>query len=511
MAQISNRTEFERDLVLTTILQMLPDAVALFDADGRLTELNPAGRKLAGLEADDPLPEDLPNTMLAPKCWQEFDARLKATLSSGVSSQHPLRIALSAGATSHKVFECRMSRIVDRRGQHFGVVVISHDISLREEALNTIADMNAMHRAILSTVPDGMVVIDDHGSISAFSAAAEKLFGYSENEVLGRNVSLLMPSPDREAHDGYIRHFVETGEKRIIGIGRVVEGQRRDGTIFPMELAIGEARAGQHRAFTGFITDLSDRLEAEAKLHQVQSELAHASRLSAVGSLASALAHELNQPLTAVANYVSAARDFALADDRGGEANVMSEALDEAAKEAVRAGQIIRRLRDFIARGETRMESIALDKLIRDAATLGLVGAREKEIDWQIDLDSEIDKVFADRVQIQQVLINLMRNAIEALESWPTKKLVVRARPSSGDEVEISVQDSGPGIAPEIRESLFQPFAGTKAKGMGLGLSICRTIIEAHGGKLTIESPESGGVLFKFTLMRASREPDDDG
>jgi two-component system, LuxR family, sensor kinase FixL len=388
--------------------------------------------------------------------------------------------------------------------------LLAADTSLnREDALTALADSAALLQAILATVPDAMVLIDEHCVITSFSAAAEKLFGYAENDVLGKNVNMLMPEPHRSAHDGYIQRYLQTGEKRIIGIGRVVEGQRADGTVFPMELSVGEARTGEHRAFTGFIRDLTERHATEAQLQKVQSELIHASRLSAVGTLASALAHELNQPLTAVANYVSAGRDM-IGEDKPETQEMLREALDEAAKEAVRAGQIVRRLRDFVSKGELDTQILSLAKLINDATTLGLVGAREQGVEWWIDIDPDIDNVLADRVQIQQVMVNLMRNAIEAMHRSPTKHLVIRARSHRQNQVEISVSDTGHGLSDDMSGQLFKPFVSSKVQGMGLGLSICRTIVEAHGGKLSVAPNPDGGTIFRFTLTRVSRESHDD-
>jgi two-component system, LuxR family, sensor kinase FixL len=377
-----------------------------------------------------------------------------------------------------------------------------------EDTSQSIADSTSLLQAILATVPDAMILIDEQCIITSFSAAAEKLFGYLENEVLGMNVSMLMPEPHRNAHDGYIQRYLQTGEKRIIGIGRTVEGQRRDGTVFPMELSVGEARAGEHRVFTGFVRDLTERHATEAQLQKVQSELIHASRLSAVGTLASALAHELNQPLTAVANYVSAGRDM-IGIDKPETQEILREALDEAAKEAVRAGQIVRRLRDFVSKGELDTQILPLGKLINDATTLGLVGAREQGVQWWIDIDPDIDNVLADRVQIQQVMVNLMRNAIEAMHHSLTKHLVVRARGYKQNQVEISVSDTGHGLSDDMLGQLFQPFVSSKVQGMGLGLSICRTIVEAHGGKLSVSPNPDGGTIFRFTLTRVSRESQD--
>ncbi|WP_293973396.1 PAS domain-containing protein, partial [Sphingopyxis sp.] len=225
-----------------------------------------------------------------------------------------------------------------------GFATIVSDITRRRAAEDALRSQESHLRSILSTVPDAMIVIDDQGMILSFSAAAERLFGYTEAELRGANVSILMPSPDRERHDNYIRRYLETGEKRIIGIGRVVFAQRKDGSTFPMELSIGEATGEAHPLFTGFIRDLTERQKTEERLESLQSELIHVSRVSAMGTMASTLAHEINQPLTAVANYVEAIRDM-LAKPEPEDLPMIREALDDTAKEALRAGHIVRRLR----------------------------------------------------------------------------------------------------------------------------------------------------------------------
>lgn len=495
----------DRMAYLKAVLETISDPVAILGADYRLIEINPAGLAMAGAKSIDEVPAESPMLTLSPDSAPAFRQRFEATLEGKAGNGQPLRVEMNGLDGVHRTMECRMARLDNPDGGIAGVVVTSRDISAGEKRDSQLADDESLIQAILETVPDALVVIDDKGTITSFSKAAEALFGYAEADVLGSNVSMLMPSPHREAHDGYLRRYLQTGEKRIIGIGRVVEGLRRDGTVFPMELAVGEAQTGDHRAFTGFVRDLTERVEAEAQLQRVQADLAHASRLSAVGTLASALAHELNQPLTAIANYASAGRDMIDGENEVDRAAIR-EALDEAAKESVRAGQIVRRMRDFVAKGDVETRILPLSKLINDATTLGLVGAREKGIEWWIDIDPAVGNVMADHVQIQQVMVNLMRNAIEAMENSATRHLTIRARPSGDEQVEISVSDTGPGIAPEVMRRLFQPFTSTKSQGMGLGLSICRTIIEAHGGKLWVKTEEDAGTCFGFTLMRAPRD-----
>jgi len=364
-------------------------------------------------------------------------------------------------------------------------------------------------QSILDTVPEAMIVIDEHGVMSSFSSAAERLFGYSADEALGQNVKILMPSPYRNGHDGYLRRYLDTGDRRIIGIGRVVVGQRKDGSTFPMELAVGEMKSGAQRYFTGFIRDLTERQKTEARLQELQSELVHISRLTAMGEMASTLAHELNQPLSAINNYLKGSRRLleGSADDN---AATMRDALDKAADQAMRAGQIIRRLRDFVSRGESERRVENITKLVEEASALALVGVKDRGIRVTFHFDSSVEFVLADRVQIQQVLLNLIRNAMDAMEETAARDLMVSVVPEGEAQVRVSVSDSGLGIAPEIAGQLFQPFITTKRQGMGVGLSISRTIVEAHGGRIWAEPNPGGGTVFNFTLASVNEGDIDD-
>jgi two-component system, LuxR family, sensor kinase FixL len=360
-------------------------------------------------------------------------------------------------------------------------------------------------RSILDTVPDAMIVIDERGIIQSFSSAAERLFAYEPGEVVGKNIKMLMPSPYREGHDGYLDRYLETGERRIIGIGRVVVGERKGGSTFPMELAVGEMRSNDRRFFTGFIRDLTDHQKTEARLQELQSELVQISRLTAMGEMASTLAHELNQPLSAITNYLRGSRRL-LESSSDADRSRVPEALDKAADQALRAGQIIRRLRDFVARGESERRVESLNKIIEEASALGLVGAKERGIRVRYQFDPRIDLVLADRVQIQQVLLNLVRNAIEAMEVSERRDLTIATSISDGGDARVRVADTGPGIAADVADQLFQPFITTKQQGMGVGLSISRTIIEAHGGRIWVDQSPGGGAAFCFTLRTPASE-----
>ena len=361
-------------------------------------------------------------------------------------------------------------------------------------------------RSILATVPDAMVLIDEVGAIRSFSAAAEKMFGYLEQEVLGENVSMLMPSPDRERHDGYLSHYRETGERRVIGIGRVTTARHRDGFTFPIELSVGEALVDGERVFTGFIRDLTERQQTELRLQDLQAELAHVGRVSEMGTLASSLAHELNQPLTAIATYCQGASKLLERPLGPDTQESLRYAVNEAAAQAVRAGEIVRRLRDFMGQGDNQRRIEDLPRLVSEANALALVGTREHGIEVRVSLDPAADSVIVDRVPIQQVLFNLIRNAIEAMEKTKVRLLTISTRAGGDGFATISIEDTGSGIDPAIAPQLFQPFITSKGGGMGVGLSICRTIVEAHGGRIWSEPGRERGTIFHFTLPMAGAD-----
>ena len=372
------------------------------------------------------------------------------------------------------------------------------------DAMVHLGEREAHLRSILDTVPDAMVVIDEHGIMQSFSATAERQFGWRAEEVIGRNVSILMPQPYRDAHDSYLRRYLTTGERRIIGIGRVVVGERKDGSTFPMELSVGEMQSRAQRFFTGFVRDLSETQATERRLQDLQAELVHVSRLTALGEMASALAHELNQPLSAIANYVKGS--VRILDQEQPDPVKVRNALIQAGDQALRAGEIIRRLRDFVSKGESERRVEPLTKLIEEAGALAMIGAKESGVRVSFDISPAAPYVLADKVQVQQVLLNLMRNAIEAMQDSPQRALTVSSALGEDNSVIVKVTDTGPGIAPEVANRLFQPFVTSKSTGMGVGLSISRTIIEAHGGRIWAESAPGGGTVFSFTLKTVPEE-----
>jgi two-component system sensor kinase FixL len=369
----------------------------------------------------------------------------------------------------------------------------------REAAGNErrLTERQAHLQSILDTVPDAMIVIDDKGTVQSFSPAAERLFGWSRPDVVGRNVNMLMPSPDREAHDSYLRRYDQTGEKRIIGLPRIVTALRRNGSAIPVELFVGETVTGGQRFFTGFLQDLTERQAAESRVQALQFELIHMGRLSDMGEMTAVLSHELNQPLSAISNYLKGGQR--LLETENPESRAIP-ALARAAEQSLRAGEIIRRMRDFVARGESTRRPESLRKLIEEASALGLVGARERDVATRFEWDPSVDIVLVDKIQVQQVVLNLLRNGMEAMENSARRELKVATGVTGDGLAMVSVADTGSGIDPGIADRLFEPFVSTKgSQGMGVGLSICRTIIEAQGGRIWAEPNPGGGSIFRFT------------
>jgi len=481
---------------LAAIVNSSDDAIVGKTLDGIVTDWNYGAQAIFGYSAEEMIGKSL-SILLPPGQEDELDALLEG-IKRGHRTEHFETRRLRKDGEIIDV-SLTVSPVYDSAGRLCGASKVARDITATKRAQRALAEREAHLQSVLDTVPDAMVVIDPKGIMQSVSKAAERLFGYTAEEAIGQNVSILMPQPYQQQHDSYLDRYLRTGEKRIIGIGRLVVGQRRDGSTFPMELTVGEMRSGERRYFTGFVRDLTERQQTQQRLQELQAELIHMSRFTALGEMASTLAHELNQPLTAVANYLKGVKRL-LDHGSSEQLPLVSEAVERAAEQALRAGQIIRHLRELVARGETDRQVESPVKLIEEASALALAGAKETGVRVIFAFDPTMPAVLADRIQVQQVLLNLMRNAIEAMQGSPVRELRISTRSVDRDTLRIDVADTGPGIAPEITEQLFQPFVTTKRQGMGVGLSISRTIIEAHGGRLWAEPNPVGGTIFSLTL-----------
>lgn len=345
--------------------------------------------------------------------------------------------------------------------------------------------------ALIRTAVDGIMCIDRSGRVSLYNPACERIFGWTADEVIGRNVSMLMPQRYARQHDGFIANYLRSGQPRIIGIGREVEGLRKAGTEFPMDLSVGEFASDGEQLFVGIVRDLTERVAAERRLRDLQAQLTHMGRVGAVAEMGSALAHELNQPLTAISLFLAASERAMDNDDPDKARGLFARAQEE----SLRAGEIVRRIRQMVEPGDDERSEVRLADIIVDAAELCSVA--DPDGSARVDL-SGVDRdvvVFADPTQIRQVLVNLIKNAIDATASQTERLIRVNVLPAEAGLACVEVDDNGPGIAADLRANLFSPFVTSKADGLGIGLSICRTIAESHGGSLELVEPSPPGGL----------------
>lgn len=360
-------------------------------------------------------------------------------------------------------------------------------------------DMTAQD-AIMDAFIEAIIVMDNEGRIERFNKAAENMFGYSAEEAIGRDIAILMPDPDSSNHARYIDRYLTTREARIIGIGRELTARRKDGTMFPMHLAVGEVGWRGTIRFIGLIRDLTDDKLAEERRLRQHTDMITASRLATMGEMAAAMAHEINQPLAAIATYASAAERLL---DVGPE-NVadVKNALASVKAQAHRAGEIIRKLRSFVKPEVASLKVKGLKAIIEEIRSLAELDARANNILLSIDVASNMPEVIADGLQIQQVILNLLRNGIDAMLDCDPEDRVLELHGyiSSPEEVRVDVIDRGHGIPQSVRDSLFNPFFTTKSGGMGMGLAISQTIVKSHGGKLGFEDNPNGGTTFYVTL-----------
>lgn len=607
--------------------------LVVLDRSGRIVYFNPVCEQVSGYTRAEAIGRKLWDLLVPPGERDEAMAIFRALLEERATNTF-------AGDWVAKGRERRRiswSMTASRRADGSVEFVIGTGIDMTDQLATEAAlrSNRSLLQMIIATSPDAVITIDSFGTIESFNATAERMFGYTAGEVIGQNVSYLMPEPYAAEHDGYLTRYLKTGERRIIGIGREVTARRKDGAIFPIELAVGEVEFDQRKRFTGFIRDISlrraaelgraesDRRLAEAleglplgvilcdaegsvthinhemrrllaplgdalqtganyellvrrmvetdiiatdaskrekwlrdrlaqirspertqseircsdgswalamehktsngelvalrmditrlkvaesalrasleRQRELQGEFHHVSRLSAMGEMAATLAHELNQPLTAVINYIQACRRLL---QSGAPASLpkVPELIGKAVDQAHRAGEIISHLRGFVTRGDSERMRADVNAVVVEACELALVGAKAEGIDVSMDLADDLPHATMDRVQIQQVIVNLVRNSIDALQDCERRSIAIRTCRTGLRDVSIAVSDNGPGLDPKVAENLFRPFNTSKKNGMGIGLSVCRSIVEEHGGTIGAAAVAGGGVVFTVEL-----------
>jgi two-component system, LuxR family, sensor kinase FixL len=359
--------------------------------------------------------------------------------------------------------------------------------------------------ALLDAAVDGIVLINDIGIIQAFNRSAERLFGFASKEALGRNVTVLMDTEDAAGHDAHLRTFLLSRVPRVIGRGREVTARRKDGTVFPAFLSVGMVANSDPVRYVGFIQDLSTRRGAEEDARRLQERLWHVSRLATMGEMATGIAHELNQPLAAIANY-SQACDRLLAKPEA-DLPEIRDALREITEQAVRAGEIIRKLRALVAHPDGTSLPTDINHLVTQLTSLLQSSVKAHDITCQLDLGRDLPQLDIQPVEIQQVILDLVRNAIESFSpsGSAARTIVIRTVLTAEGDVAVSVCDNGSGVAAHIAPSMFDPFYSSKDNGTGLGLAMSRTIVSRYGGKLKYLPNHPTGACFTLQLPATSK------
>lgn len=366
------------------------------------------------------------------------------------------------------------------------------------EELQELRESKARLLAILSTTVDAIITIDDKACIQAFNAAAERLFGYEAAEVVGRNVNCLMPEPFSSHHDGYLRHYLQSGIKKIIGIGREVRGKRKDGTTFPMDLAVSEVRQSGRILFTGIIRDISERKRSDAERERLIAELEE--KNSEMERFLYTVSHDLKSPLITIRGFLGMIRH----NIQKGETGRVETDYQRIMQATDRMQQLLEELLELsrIGRLNNTPRHVGLDELTREA--IANVAGLIAEHRVAVTVDPQLPEVCVDRARLTEVLQNLIENAVKFMGNQPSPKIEIGMRSQTEQEPEVFfVRDNGMGIDPLYREKIFGLFErlDPAREGTGIGLALVKRIIELHGGKVWVESPGVGqGSCFCFTL-----------
>ena len=376
-------------------------------------------------------------------------------------------------------------------------------VSERHRLSRALAESESRRRTILNTARDGILTIDDHGQIQSTNPAVERLFAQPGDRLIGLDIDELIDGAPNQLP--LMSRIVSS--QSADGSAWELDARRANGQVFPIALSVGRCDLGGPEQYTLVIRDITFRRKTEARARQHQAELAHVSRVSLAGEMAGALAHELSQPLTAIAAYARGC--LRLLAGRAPEPATIYEGISEVVQQAERAGDVLGRLREFVRGGAWRRAFVEVGPLIDAAVSLARIEAIQNEVEIEARIDPDLPPVLADHIQIEQVLLNLLRNAIDAIAAAdsPERLIVVEAHCKSDHTVQISVADSGPGVIPEVANRLFEPFMTTKPEGMGMGLSISRSIVESHGGRLQMLQGVDSGATFVFDLPTDGHTP----
>jgi two-component system, LuxR family, sensor kinase FixL len=469
----------EASRILAAIVESSDDAIIGKDLDGRILTWNRGAERLYGYTAEEVTGRSI--ELLFPEDRLDELDEILARSRSGQRVQHHETVRRRKDGQLVDI-SLTVSPISDATGRIVGASTIARDITARKRAELALRASEQRWRSVVESAVDGIVVIDARGHIEAFNPAAERLFGYREQEVVGQNVNVLMPAPYHEEHDGYLARYLATGVQRIIGIGREVTGRRRDGSTFPLHLSVGEMVTGAERRFTGILHDLSARVRMEQQLREQAS-------LACLGEMAALIAHEVKNPLAGIRGAVQVIGGRLPVDSRDA----------AVAKEIVARidglNDLVKDLLLFARPPNPRPQAVDLRALV--SSTASLLAEDPAVAAVRVDVHGTAPPVMADPELLKIVFVNLLVNGAQAMQG----KGVLRVSVASVDShCQLSFHDSGPGIPTDIREKIFTPFFTTKSAGSGLGLPTAKRLIEAHAGTIRIECPADGGTLVTVHL-----------
>jgi two-component system sensor kinase FixL len=466
--------------ILQSIFGSAVDGIIVIDAKGLIKAFNPAAEQLFGYCAEEVLGQNVKLLMPSPDREQHdryLANYLKTRVPKIIGTGREVRGRRKDGST----FPLHLSvgeMEIDGEPAFTGIL---HDLSRRVEIEEALRKSEERVRSIVESAVDAIIVIDDRGTIHAFNPSAERLFGYHISEVLGRNVNMLMPSPDRERHDGYIHHYLTTGEQKIIGIGREVTALKKDGTRFPVHLSVGEMVSEGKRSFTGILHDLSDRVALEQRLAEQKS-------LAKLGEMAAVVAHEVKNPIAGIRGALQVITSR-MPDDQRDRAILIDiiTRLDA-------LNRIVQDMLMFARPRALRKEPIPLASLLRETASL--IERDPGMLDLEIGISGAAD-IVGDREMLQVVFQNILMNAAQAMEAQGRIDVTITG---TDGRCRVAVVDRGPGMPDDTREKAFDAFFTTKHRGTGLGLPIAKRVVEAHGGTIQIDVPPTGGTTIAVDL-----------
>lgn len=489
-----------------TYLDVVGVMIIALDRDNRITLANRKACEILGYGEQELIGQDWFTKCLPRPTSDEARACFGSTIPNDAASAEYFENPVRTRSGETRLITWHNTLLHDAEGNVVGALNSGQDITERKEASNQLREAGVRMDAVFTNIADGIVLIDEKGVVERINRAAEKLFGYGADEIVGKDVRVLMPKPYRDEHDEYIATYVRTGIPRIIGTRREVVGRRKDGATFPLELHVSEIYLGDRRIFCGVVTNITARKEAEEIIAAHNAELAHVARVNTMGEMASGLAHEISQPLTAIVNYTSAT--LRKLREGGAVTPEIIDSLDRASSQARRAGEIIHRLHSFVHKREPRQDPLNLAETISDVIRLLAAELRRAQVEIEQDIEVDLPTVMGDSIQIQQVVLNLIKNGIEAMAATPANDRRIRVSAAKIDDnlTRVTVSDCGSGLKEGDHQKIFDQFHTTKTDGMGMGLSISRSIIELHGGRLTAQNNRDGGATFSFTIPTGKEE-----